>query len=81
MLAAKGIQTSVHYPPIHRFSAYREFGRDRPLPRTEQVAERLLTLPLFGHMTDDQIELVTTAVLEAVSESRNASGRASARRS
>ena len=81
VLAAKGIQTSVHYPPIHRFSAYREFGAERPLPRTEQVAERLLTLPLFGHMTDDQIELVTTAVLDAVSESRNASGRASARRS
>jgi dTDP-4-amino-4,6-dideoxygalactose transaminase len=78
-LGASRIQTSVHYPPIHRFSAYRELGAGRTLPRTEQVAERLLTLPLFGHMADDQIELVTTTLLDAVSGSRGASGRASAR--
>jgi dTDP-4-amino-4,6-dideoxygalactose transaminase len=36
-LAEDGIQTSVHYPPIHTFSAYREAARRRELPRTDAV--------------------------------------------
>jgi dTDP-4-amino-4,6-dideoxygalactose transaminase len=65
-LADRRIQTSVHYPPIHRFSYYEELGSRRPLPRTEEVAERVVTLPLYGHMTDEQADLVIDALLEAV---------------
>ena len=61
----RGIQTSVHYPPIHRFRAYREFATRRVLPRTEAVAERLVTLPLFPHMSSDQVWAVTDAVASA----------------
>jgi dTDP-4-amino-4,6-dideoxygalactose transaminase len=64
-LAERRIQTSVHYPPIHRFSAYRELGARRPLPTTEDVAERLVTLPLYPHMTDDDALAVVTALLAA----------------
>jgi dTDP-4-amino-4,6-dideoxygalactose transaminase len=65
-LADQRIQTSVHYPPIHSFSYYQELGSRRRLPRTEEVAERVLTLPLYGHMTDEQADLVIDALLEAV---------------
>lgn len=65
-LADEGIQTSVHYPPIHLFSQYRS-GRDlRPLPRTEAVAGRLLTLPLYGRMSDEQVELVVDGLINAL---------------
>ena len=60
------IQTSVHYPPIHRFSAYRDHPWARPLPRTESVAQRLLTLPLFPHMSEDQVVEVVSGLSEAV---------------
>jgi dTDP-4-amino-4,6-dideoxygalactose transaminase len=63
-LAERGVQTSVHYPPIHGFSAYHAL-ETRPLPQTDDVAPRLLTLPLFGHMTDDQVQLVIDSVIEA----------------
>jgi dTDP-4-amino-4,6-dideoxygalactose transaminase len=63
LLAERGVQTSVHYPPIHRFAAYRDLGSRRPLPQTEDVAERLVTLPLFPHMSDNQAVAVTDAVL------------------
>jgi dTDP-4-amino-4,6-dideoxygalactose transaminase len=66
-LQEQRIQTSVHYPPIHRFSAYRERSA-RPLPNTEDVAERLVTLPLFPHMTEDQLDLVVRSLLGAVVE-------------
>jgi dTDP-4-amino-4,6-dideoxygalactose transaminase len=64
-LAAKGIQTSIHYPPIHRFSYYRRLwppAFDHDLPRTEAVAPRLVTLPLFPTMTPEQLVLVVTEV-------------------
>jgi len=64
-LAERGIQTSVHYPPIHMFSAYKEQPR-RSLPVTESIAERVLTLPLFPHMSDAQVAAVIEGVLASV---------------
>jgi dTDP-4-amino-4,6-dideoxygalactose transaminase len=64
-LDERGIQTSVHYPPIHTFSAYRSESR-RPLPRTDAVAERLLTLPLYGRMTDEQADAVVEGLLQTL---------------
>jgi dTDP-4-amino-4,6-dideoxygalactose transaminase len=64
-LDERGIQTSVHYPPIHTFSAYRSESR-RPLPRTDAVAERLLTLPLYGRMTDEQVDTVVEGLLQTL---------------
>ena len=71
-LAEDRIQTSVHYPPIHRFTAYA--GRaGRALPRTDAVAGRILTLPLFPHLTDEQLDLVVERLLRAVKDApRNA---------
>jgi dTDP-4-amino-4,6-dideoxygalactose transaminase len=61
-LEERGIQTSVHYPPIHTFSAY-SFASRRPLPQTDAVAERILTLPLFGRLSDEQVQAVTEGLL------------------
>ena len=66
-LDEQGVQTSVHYPPIHTFSAYRSESR-RPLPHTDAVAERLLTLPLYGRMTDEQADLVIETLTGALDE-------------
>ena len=64
-LAERGIQTSVHYPPIHQFSAYRQLVPRRALPVTEAVAARVVTLPLYPHMSDDDVCAVTDAVVAA----------------
>jgi dTDP-4-amino-4,6-dideoxygalactose transaminase len=69
-LAERRVQTSVHYPPIHLFSHYAELGSRRPLPRTEAVAQRLLTLPLYAHMGEDKTELVIESVLDALDGER-----------
>jgi dTDP-4-amino-4,6-dideoxygalactose transaminase len=65
-LTARGIQTSVHYPPIHQFSAYKALGAQRSLPATDAVASSILTLPLFPHMTDADVEAVTSGVLSTI---------------
>jgi dTDP-4-amino-4,6-dideoxygalactose transaminase len=64
-LAAAGIQTSVHYPPIHTFAQYRS-AEQRPLPQTDALAQRILTLPLYGRMTEEQVDAVIEALLAAV---------------
>lgn len=64
-LAQARIQTSVHYPPIHRFAAFAEAG-GRALPRTDALAQRLLTVPLYGHMREEQVDAVCKALLRAL---------------
>jgi dTDP-4-amino-4,6-dideoxygalactose transaminase len=62
-LAGQGIQTSIHYPPIHRFSSYLSLlPFDHRLPVTEEVCSREVTLPLFPHMREDQWRRVVQAV-------------------
>lgn len=64
LLADGGIQTSLHYPPAHRFSIY---AHDAPeLPLTDAFARRAVTLPLFAHMSHDQQDLVVEAIAQAV---------------
>jgi dTDP-4-amino-4,6-dideoxygalactose transaminase len=65
-LQREGIQTSVHYPPIHTFTAYSETGSRRALPRTDEIAGRILTLPLFPHMQNSQVELVAEKLVDAL---------------
>lgn len=65
-MKAQGIQTSIHYPPVHTFSYYREQGRHTSLPLTETVGEREVTLPLHPGMTPGDVESVVAAVAEAL---------------
>lgn len=62
-LAENGIQTSIHYPPVHRFIVYRQFVQDK-LPQTEYVADNEITLPMYGKLTLEQIKYICD-VLEA----------------
>ncbi len=69
-LRSQGIQSSIHYPPIHRFSAFRDEQISAHLPVTEEAGQREVTLPLFPTMTDRQIEAVVAAVRAGLAESR-----------
>jgi dTDP-4-amino-4,6-dideoxygalactose transaminase len=62
-LAERGVQTSVHYPPVHRFSIY---ARSVDLPLTDAYGARAITLPMFAGMTDAQQDLVVEALADAL---------------
>ena len=66
-LRARGIGVNVHYRPVHLHTFYRrEFGYGPGLcPVAEREYERILTLPLFPAMTDDDVEDVVDAVRQA----------------
>ena len=62
-----GIQTSIHYPPTHQFTYFRKVWLGSPdLKVTEEIGRRLLTLPLYADLTRSQVELVCSALREAV---------------
>lgn len=55
-LHAVGIQTSVHYPAIHKFSIYKEYNAK--LPVTEYVIDNEITLPMYSSLSIHEIELI-----------------------
>ncbi len=67
-----GIQTSVHYPPIHSFSYHSDCDRVRigPLPVVEAVAARLITLPLYPTLTRADVALVVDTLAAAIGHAR-----------
>ncbi len=75
-LTRAGIQTSVHYPPIHQLTAYRsplpDVARPGPadplpgLPITEGLAPRLLSLPLHARLEAAQVRRVCRTLLKAL---------------
>ncbi|MCA9950235.1 MAG: DegT/DnrJ/EryC1/StrS family aminotransferase [Anaerolineales bacterium] len=61
-LKQRGIQTSIHYPPIHHFTEYRQAAAHYHLPVTDEIAAREVTLPLFPQMDTTAVNEVVTAV-------------------
>jgi dTDP-4-amino-4,6-dideoxygalactose transaminase len=63
-LAAKEIQTGVHYPiPIHLQPAWKELGYGPgAFPVSERVANEVLSLPIFAELTGAQVAEVSAAV-------------------
>jgi dTDP-4-amino-4,6-dideoxygalactose transaminase len=67
-MKAQGIQTRIHYPPVHSFTAYREIaaGAAGHLPLTEEVAGCEVTLPLYPGMSDEDVATVVKALGNAL---------------
>ena len=73
-LQDRGIEASMHYPiPIHLQAAYAGRGfRRGAFPVTERLAERVISLPMFPELRDDQLVRVTDAIAEFNGRSRKA---------
>ncbi|QGN33871.1 DegT/DnrJ/EryC1/StrS aminotransferase family protein [Microlunatus sp. Gsoil 973] len=67
-MAADGIGVAIHYPtPVHLTAAYAGLGRRRgEFPVAEAAAERILSLPMFPHLTEAQQEGTVAALAAAV---------------
>ncbi len=63
-LSAAGVQTGIHYPvPVHLQPAYAALAhRTGDFPEAERQAARVLSLPMFPELTDEQIGRVAGAV-------------------
>jgi dTDP-4-amino-4,6-dideoxygalactose transaminase len=66
-LDAAGISHGIHYPiPVHLQEAYRDAGHRRgDFPISEQLADRILSLPMFPEIKEDEIRRVCNVLLSA----------------
>ncbi|HXJ59743.1 MAG TPA: DegT/DnrJ/EryC1/StrS family aminotransferase [Verrucomicrobiae bacterium] len=71
-LAAQGVPTLIYYPvPLHRQKVYADQGwQEGDLPVAEQVAQRILPLPMYPELTDAQVEYVAGTIRKFFDGSR-----------
>jgi dTDP-4-amino-4,6-dideoxygalactose transaminase len=69
-LRDRGVETGIHYPiPLHLQPAYADRGhRSNDFPVSATCAPRLLSLPIYPEMTEEQVQHVATAVRAALLE-------------
>jgi dTDP-4-amino-4,6-dideoxygalactose transaminase len=65
-LRRSGIQSSVHYPPVHQFSYYRGLFPDVALPKTEEFSRRELSIPLHPSLTLEDVHRVVAGLRMAL---------------
>jgi dTDP-4-amino-4,6-dideoxygalactose transaminase len=58
------VQTSIHYPAIQNFSAYK--NKINGTPKAEYVCAHELTLPLYPDMTDEEVDIVCDALVRGI---------------
>jgi dTDP-4-amino-4,6-dideoxygalactose transaminase len=64
-LSQRGIHTGIHYPiPCHRQPA---FPNEPALPVCEAAAAEILSLPMFPHLSSEQVDRVVAAIQEVLS--------------
>jgi dTDP-4-amino-4,6-dideoxygalactose transaminase len=65
-LDARGIQNGIHYPvPLHLHGAFRFLGLGKgSMPVAEAAAARILSLPMFPEIANEQIDRVVEAIRE-----------------
>lgn len=68
-MADHGVQTSIHYPPVHLYRHYSD--NTRSLPNTEGIASRAISLPLYPSLGDGQVERVCEALTAAIAAVRS----------
>ncbi|MET0708291.1 MAG: DegT/DnrJ/EryC1/StrS aminotransferase family protein [Tardiphaga sp.] len=67
-LRKRGVQTTVHYPPVHRLTFYKDLYPEVSLPRTEDFSRRELTLPLHPGMAESDVQLVVESLAAAIGD-------------
>ncbi len=67
----QGVQTSIHYPPIHLFSYYRSRYDQVVLQHTEEAGLREVTLPLYPTMGEEKVMMVVEAVRTALRKAQD----------
>jgi dTDP-4-amino-4,6-dideoxygalactose transaminase len=67
LLRGAGIGVNVHYKPVYLLDAYKYLGYSEGLcPNAEWAYDRLITLPLYPNMRQDEIEYVIEIVKDTV---------------
>ncbi len=72
-LRDSGVQSSVHFIPVHTFSFYRKkFGyRCGMFPVSEKIFESEVSLPIYPQLDDDDLNFIIDKVKDAILKAKN----------
>tara|TARA_B110000881_G_scaffold151540_1_gene134552 strand:- start:395 stop:826 length:432 start_codon:yes stop_codon:yes gene_type:complete len=72
-LLEKKIFCKIYFQPIHLMDYYKKYFKDKiiSLPVTESISERILTLPLYPNMTNDEKQYLVDSIDEFFENSIN----------
>ena len=59
-----GVQTSMHYPPVHNFSCY--FNENVSLPKTMKYTDQTITLPMYSKLGSEDIDFIVDVLTNAL---------------
>jgi dTDP-4-amino-4,6-dideoxygalactose transaminase len=65
LLGSWGIDTSVHFIPLHHFPYFRTRLGDPSLPGADRAAAEVVSLPMYPSLSDDDVDRVALAVTAA----------------
>jgi dTDP-4-amino-4,6-dideoxygalactose transaminase len=65
-LREAGIHSSIHYPPIHRFTYHAARLGPQQLPHTEAFSDREVSLPLHPKLTAEDVDYVVDQIEHAL---------------
>ena len=64
-LLKAGIQTTVHYKPLHRFSIFQNTVNNKmKFPITEKIYNEILSLPLYPQITKSEQDRVINCIID-----------------
>jgi dTDP-4-amino-4,6-dideoxygalactose transaminase len=66
-LRAEGIIVNIHYNPLHRNKFYSQLGTDSDLPNSVKFYDRLLRLPIYPSLTDEETSMIIKAIQKVFS--------------
>jgi perosamine synthetase len=71
-LSESGIQSSVHYTPLHLLSFYKQFlnKHQHTFPVAEKIYDEILSLPIYPTLTRENVNAVTTRIEESLCSDR-----------
>ena len=66
-LQAEGVGVNVHYIPVYSFPYYQKLGyKTGSCPNAEKLYERIISIPLYYSLTDEEQNKVITAVKKVI---------------
>jgi dTDP-4-amino-4,6-dideoxygalactose transaminase len=64
-LKNQGVETRAYfYPPLHKQTFFRRFA-DRPLPRTDDLGQRVITLPFYTTISNDEMDYIVDKLVKS----------------
>ncbi|MDG1261659.1 MAG: DegT/DnrJ/EryC1/StrS family aminotransferase [Flavobacteriales bacterium] len=69
-LKSKGIPAMIYYPvPLHVQNAFSNLGHQKgDFPITEQLCKEVISLPMHTELTEEQLKLITSSVIEYIEQ-------------